>query len=878
MCAMAAPRRIQLTTLSNEATLLHTICTSHVHEEFPKQDVVAAELPRTETSASDRIELVLFESDERRCPEFYYPELIKVKVTAETRLNALDEAVTDKERDELEYLARKFEEKYGEPPTRRKDRWQDLVDMGYGYDETDSFIDNSEAYDELVPASLSTKYGGFYINSGILHFRQAFEEGEENEMDDFENNIKFKKRKLKEGEGRTNKKRKEDLQPENENSKKSTLPGMSPEEKKKKKKSTKPQSIDGMLRKFHKEKLQQLQMFNVKGSDGLPTPADWAFAIPEEAPEDPLLTLIGSASADELLQAVKAVDQDFDLDGLLTEEHSTAPPDLEENRETRVVFQPTKASVSLPEGLPPMLLLCIQELCQVTKEIEGEKKLEALAPEINNVLLHVEVKSKEFPDKVRSRIFSYLASQLSCKKTTLLKRAKKLHLLHLDDQLRDLLLRLEGAVARTMPEQIDRFNGNCQAHSEARAAKLEAEKEQRAIDGSDEEDDDKSGKRIFGPRKRFRWTEEIRELLGEVVRLKMSSYELEAITGPSLEEYLRTFLEAEVKPLWPKGWMQSRILLIESRRVHGHITGVVARKKSMIPKSKKVGFSSEKTGVVQAVSAMKGPLGGATAQRKRLSLPLIVQQAPQHAICKPPCAQTVYFSPPLPKLRGEGGRSSLGGHQVSIEGEKLDVEEELEGTGKNAANPQAVSIAESLLASPGERLATDSGVGSASKTASNCGGASAPSQLPMGEKTSQKLTLVSPPAAAEGDTTAVQGVARLLTTTSFCKAPVSVTVAAVEGSCGDAALPTPSLSLQAPSYPNAPQSGALTNVVPLHALPFPGLAYAGKPCHNHTCKDMLSGPANGTFQYGLTHVSCILSLVLSPPHLLFMLCLLGPIL
>ncbi|KAK1802742.1 hypothetical protein P4O66_021279 [Electrophorus voltai] len=319
----------------------------------------------------------------------------------------------------------------GEPPTRRKDRWQDLVDMGYGYDETDSFIDNSEAYDELVPASLSTKYGGFYINSGILHFRQAFEEGEENEMDDFENNIKFKKRKLKEGEGRTNKKRKEDLQPENENSKKSTLPGMSPEEKKKKKKSTKPQSIDGMLRKFHKEKLQQLQMFNVKGSDGLPTPADWAFAIPEEAPEDPLLTLIGSASADELLQAVKAVDQDFDLDGLLTEEHSTAPPDLEENRETRVVFQPTKASVSLPEGLPPMLLLCIQELCQVTKEIEGEKKLEALAPEINNVLLHVEVKSKEFPDKVRSRIFSYLASQLSCKKTTLLKRAKKLHLLHL---------------------------------------------------------------------------------------------------------------------------------------------------------------------------------------------------------------------------------------------------------------------------------------------------------------------------------------------------------------------------------------------------------------------------------------------------------------
>lgn len=40
--------------------------------------------------------------------------------------------------------------------------------------------------------------------------------------------------------------------------------------------------------------------------------------------------------------------------------------------------------------------------------------------------------------------------------------------------------------------------------------RLEAEKEQRAIDGSDEEEEDKCGKRVFGPRKRFKWTEEIR--------------------------------------------------------------------------------------------------------------------------------------------------------------------------------------------------------------------------------------------------------------------------------------------------------------------------------------------------------------------------------
>lgn len=41
-------------------------------------------------------------------------------------------------------------------------------------------------------------------------------------------------------------------------------------------------------------------------------------------------------------------------------------------------------------------------------------------------MFSVEVSAKQLSVKVRSRIFSYLASQLSCSKGTLVKRAKKL--------------------------------------------------------------------------------------------------------------------------------------------------------------------------------------------------------------------------------------------------------------------------------------------------------------------------------------------------------------------------------------------------------------------------------------------------------------------
>lgn len=88
----------------------------------------------------------------------------------------------------------------------------------------------------------------------------------------------------------------------------------------------------------------------------------------------------------------------------------------------------------------------------------------------------------------------------------------------------------------------------------------EKDKEQRErICSDEEEDEEKGGRRIMGPRKKFQWNDEIRELLCHVVKIKLENFDLEKNNKVhSWEDYVKMFLDAEVRPLWPKGWMQAR--------------------------------------------------------------------------------------------------------------------------------------------------------------------------------------------------------------------------------------------------------------------------------------------------------------------------------
>ncbi|NXU82056.1 UBN1 protein, partial [Oreotrochilus melanogaster] len=599
---MTEPHRVSFTTLQGPLS-------SSLLKRSRKDDAEHPQDPEPAATAV-RITLTLFEPDHKRCPEFFYPDLLKSsrgKVkggsSGDKKKDPSDPFNDEeKERHKVEALARKFEEKYG-GKRRRKDRIQDLMDMGYGYDESDSFIDNSEAYDELVPASLTTKYGGFYINSGTLQFRQASES-----EDDYVKEKKKKcpkKRKLKDGGEKLKKKKKDDSYDKEKKSKKSKFPktgftALNASKEKKKKKYSGTLSVKEMLKKFQKEKDAQKKK-DEEQKVATPSPAEPSAPRETEAMPDPLLSLFGHTSDTDLLQAATAMDSltDLDLERLLSESPDGSPfPEVEDGSDPvgMGIEQDFKHPPSLPEGLPAPLEKRIKELAQAARAAEGEGKQRFFTQDINNIILDIELQSRELNSQVRSGVYAHLAAFFPCSKDTLVKRARKLYLYEQGGRLREPLQKLKEAIGRAMPEQMAKYQEECQAHTQAKFSKMleeEKDKDQRdRVCSDEEEDEEKGGKRGTGPRKKFQWNDEIRELLCHLVKIKLDGYDLDKNKAQSLEDYVKTFLDGEVKPLWPKGWMQARTLFKESRRVHGHLTSVLAKKKVIAPTKVKMKESS----------------------------------------------------------------------------------------------------------------------------------------------------------------------------------------------------------------------------------------------------------------------------------------------
>uniref|UniRef100_A0A3B4AK48 Uncharacterized protein n=1 Tax=Periophthalmus magnuspinnatus TaxID=409849 RepID=A0A3B4AK48_9GOBI len=559
-----------------------------------------------EKRATVRLDLPLSEPDDRSSAEFNYGELIQntqVKVCPRCISPEPSDPFNDDERERLqvEALAKKFENKYGNVgKKKRKDRMQDLVDIGFGYDETDPFIDNSEAYDELVPASLTTKLGGFYINTGTLQFRAASDsEGDEDKVRRSDT-LQWRRRK------------KEVTNPEENSTKKNKVPKqglttLRPEKKKRKKLMKDSLYLAAMLRRFSREKddlrkraantglasglthkphsTNSNHMLTTANSSNAAGSTANDLLLADLTADSAVMSLLGSANEKELQDLLG--DLDFSLlDSDQARENGILGVGSSSHKgggSGRSLFSPPP----LPNGLPAPLIKRIEDLRAASRQFDQEGRKKFFTLDMNNILLDIELQVQEQPHELRADIYSHLEAFVPCNKEALLKRLKKLSLNIQDDRMRTPLLKLKLAVCSVMPEQIARYNMDCMA----KAAKHQSEEGEK--NGSDDEDEEKPGKRVMGPRKKFIWDDKLRALLCSLVRVKLSCYEMENQCSLSVEDYLKAFFENEVKPLWPKGWMQARILFKESLTVHGHLTGnfVCFQESGWVPKPASMGVS-----------------------------------------------------------------------------------------------------------------------------------------------------------------------------------------------------------------------------------------------------------------------------------------------
>ncbi|VDM09712.1 unnamed protein product [Wuchereria bancrofti] len=138
------------------------------------------------------ITLDLFKPTKKSYPEFDYEKICK-EYLKEDESSGEDERFHDREAEEI---VRRLERKYGGKRDKHGHKIRfgcadDYMDKTAGYDLTDPFIDDTEAYDEHVPSALDTARGGFYVNKGKLEFKSKFAEGDEDS--DVEDTVAKKK-------------------------------------------------------------------------------------------------------------------------------------------------------------------------------------------------------------------------------------------------------------------------------------------------------------------------------------------------------------------------------------------------------------------------------------------------------------------------------------------------------------------------------------------------------------------------------------------------------------------------------------------------------------------------------------------------------------
>ncbi|XP_034945221.1 ubinuclein-1-like [Chelonus insularis] len=393
----------------------------------------------------------------------------ELKNLSENVSNGLD-PFDDNDDAKLKEVARKFEAKYGPTQmTGKKKKKYDEVDLGAGYDENDPFIDNTDAYDEVVPEGVNTAYGGFYINSGPLEFSVKETNQSESSDDDEEDSPDSKRRER-------------DLDTSDDDDTEEVLNGPitkklklddNCEKKsvydngvKRKKKNHDHSHGDNSIRQKNdsmevdnsfienQEERKRLQCDASRSKEKKLAKKNITNGTEEKKVESKKC----SGKDNNIDDAIESVVND----GKLDDESSRDTIDSGKSRCTAGTSSECedaeKIDIRLPDNLPEDVKEIITKL-KKHAENSKEGKIKFFGTSVNDTLLSLEKKLRATESStIRSQVYGHLAHFLSCSKITLVSRARKLCLQDAETRVKEPVQRLKTIIDRIVSSQRDEEN------------------------------------------------------------------------------------------------------------------------------------------------------------------------------------------------------------------------------------------------------------------------------------------------------------------------------------------------------------------------------------------------------------------------------------
>ncbi|KAF4526210.1 hypothetical protein B566_EDAN001894 [Ephemera danica] len=487
-------------------------------------------------SKTVRFSLTLGESNEKSCPEFNYKELLAAEGNKSKPNGALPLDVDDDDEAGVRALARKFEEKYGGGgghssggKRKKRKRNEDYVDLGAGYDDNDSFIDNTDAYDEIVPEEMTTAQGGFYINCGKLVYKQLEIPDEPDEPPSDNEEVQHSRKQARQAIASSDESSDdEEEDDEDEDSRDEELPSES-----------EPKLSVTPLSKLMPPSKPPEEARKLK------RPAEMATTCPAKkktatvkdllkekrdiATPPPLIVNLTSkvpASSSSIADSIESVIAAY------VEPKQAAPPPAVTAPPEPIVEPPLR----LPEGLSESIKSQAELLRKVA--IENGGVTAKFFASSNRALIRLDQKTQSLPPAVRHQVFAYIAEKVVCSAEALMKKARKLH--KEKARAKEPLIKLKAAIDQLSPAVLESYQEECQKFNK-----------NRFIDGGEVCP-------LIPPPKFFPWPQELRTVLGEAIS---------SVTRPGDEHNLKSFLETQVCPLFPSGWMNISTLLYEAQAI-----------------------------------------------------------------------------------------------------------------------------------------------------------------------------------------------------------------------------------------------------------------------------------------------------------------------